>query len=80
MPRVIQIREVPDEVHEALLEASQVQGLSLNKFMLRELEHLARRAQAVHHNATVIRETQAKVRGQADREMILATLRESRGE
>ena len=79
MSRVIQIRDVPDDVHDALADAAQAQGLSLTRYMLRELEHLAKRAQAVHANAIVIRETQAKVRGHVDRDTVLTALHEGRG-
>lgn len=78
--RVIQIRDVPDDVHDALREAAAARGLSLNKYMLRELEQLARRAQVVHDNAAIIRETQRRVRGGVDRSTILAALHEGRGE
>lgn len=78
--RVIQIRDVPDDVHEALADAAEAQGLSLTRYMLRELEHLAKRAQMVRDNATVVRETQAKVRGHVDRDTILTALHEGRGD
>lgn len=80
MSKVMQIRDVPDEVHEALAQAAQAQGLSLTKYVLRELEHLAQRPQGVRDNATTIRRTQQKVQGRPDREMILAVLHEGRGE
>ena len=80
MSRVIQIRDVPDDVHDALVDAAEAQGLSLTRYMLRELKHLANRAHAVQANAAVIRQTQAKVRGHIDRETILAALREGRGD
>lgn len=80
MSKVIQIRDVPDEVHDALAEAALSQGLSLTKYMQRELEHLARRSQAVHDNALVIRQTQAKVRGRVDRDMIASLLHEGRSD
>ena len=79
MARVIQIRDVPDDVHEALAEAAAAEGLSLTRYMVRELEHLAKRAQVVRANAAVVRETQAKVRGHVDRDTILAALHEGRG-
>jgi uncharacterized protein (DUF1778 family) len=79
MFRVIQIRDVPDDVHDALADAAQAQGLSLTRYMLRELEHLAKRSQTVHANAAVIRKTQAKVRGHVDRDTILTALHEGRG-
>ena len=80
MSRVIQIRDVPDDVHEALAEAAAAEGLSLTRYMVRELEHLATRAQVVHANAAVVRETQAKVRGRVDRDTILSALHEGRGD
>jgi uncharacterized protein (DUF1778 family) len=80
MSRVIQIRDVPDDVHDALANAAAAQGLSLTRYMLRELEHLARRAEAVRSNAVVIRQTQATVRGHVDRDTILTALHEGRGE
>lgn len=80
MSRVIQIRAVPDDVHEALREAAEAHGLSLTKYMLRELEQLAKRAHVVHDNAAVVRATQAKVRGRVDRSTILAAVHEGRGE
>ena len=78
--RVIQIQGVPDDVHDALADAAQAQGLSLTRYVLRELEHLAKRCEAVQANATVIRQTQAKVRGHVDRDTILTALHEGRGD
>ena len=75
---MIQIRDVPDEVHDALTSAAQAQGLSLTKYMLRELEHLATRTQKVQDNAATIRQTQAKVGGHVDRDAILAALHDER--
>ncbi|MGH9064806.1 MAG: hypothetical protein ACRDZQ_08595 [Acidimicrobiales bacterium] len=80
MPRVIQIRGVPEEVHQALADAARAEGLSLTRYVLRELEHLAALAQMVHDNAGVIRETQAAVRGHVDRNAILAAIHEGRGD
>ncbi len=80
MSKVMQIRDVPDDVHEALAQAAQAQGLSLTKYVLRELKHLARRPQIVRDNAMTIRRTQQKVQGRPDRATILAILHEGRGE
>lgn len=80
MARVIQIRDVPDDVHEALAKAAEAEKLSLNRYVLRELEHLARRAEVVELNARVITETRARVRGKVARENILAALQEGREE
>ncbi len=80
MPKVMHIRDVPDDVHEALAEAAHAQGLSLTRYMLHELEHLAKRRQIVQDNAAVIRQTQAKVQGRPDRDTILSVLHEGRGD
>lgn len=78
MPKVMHIRDVPDDVHAALSEAAKAQGLSLTRYMLRELEHIAERPQIVRDNAMVARRTQAKVGGHASRDTILAVLHEGR--
>ena len=80
MTRVIQIRGVPDDLHDSLVAAAEVEGLSLTRYVLRELRHVAERAAVVHANAAVIRETQAMVRGDVDRETILAALHDGRGD
>lgn len=80
MPRVIQIRDVPDDVHDALRVAAEARGLSLTRFMLGELEQLARRAQVAQENAAVVRRTQAAIGDGVDRDAILAAIREGRGE
>ena len=80
MPKVIQIRDVPDDVHRALVEAAEADGLSLTKFAPRELEHAAGRAEATRRNAAAIRRTQAKVRGNVCRSAVLTALHEGRGE
>ncbi len=80
MPKVMQIRDVPDEVHGALAQAAAAEGLSLTRYMQRELGHLAKRAQTVQNNAAVIRRTQGRVQGKADRHTILSVLHEGRGD
>lgn len=80
MSKVMQIRGVPEDVHDALVDAAEAQGLSLTKYVVRELERVARRAQAVRDNAAVIRRTQDVVGGLGDRETILAVLQEGRGD
>lgn len=80
MARVIQIRDVPDDVHEALAKAAEAEKLSLNRYVLRELEHLARRAEVVELNARIITETRSRVRKKVARDTILAALQEGREE
>ena len=77
---MIQVRDVPDDVHDALVESARAQGLSLTRYMLRELEHLARLPQVARENAASIRRTQEKVQGPADRQAILSVLHQGRGE
>lgn len=79
MSKVIQIRDVPDDVHAALTHAAKSRGLTLTRYMLRELEQMARREEAVEHNATVIRNLQKRLRSHPDRDSILAVLDEGRG-
>lgn len=78
MSKVIQIRDVPDAVRDALAEAAQAQGLSLTGYVRRELEHLAKRPQVTRDNAAVIRQTQTEVAGRVDRRAILAALHDGR--
>lgn len=80
MSKVMQIRDVPDEVHEALAGAAMAEGLSLTKYMLRELKQLANRERFVQNNTAVIRRTQSSVQGRPDRGTILAVLHEGRGD
>ncbi len=77
---MIQIRDVPDDVHEALAKAAEAEKLSLNRYVLRELEHLAHRAQAVARNARVITETRARIPRKVARANILAAVQEGRDE
>lgn len=78
MPKVIQIRDVPDDVRDALAEAAEAEGLSLAGYLRRELEQVAGRAQRVRDNAAVVRRTQRRVGGRVDRETILSALHEGR--
>ncbi|MEH0109508.1 hypothetical protein V6N00_07290 [Tersicoccus sp. MR15.9] len=80
MPKVMHIRDVPDDVHDAIARAARAEGLSLTRYMHRELEHLARRAQIVRDNVEVIHRTQERVRGRTDRDTIQAVLHEGRGD
>jgi len=50
----------------------------LTRYLLSEMEHIARRAQIIRHNAVVIRDTQAKVDEHIDRDVILDVLHEGR--
>lgn len=80
MSKVIQIRDVPDEVHAALSEAAVARGISLTKYVQQELQEVARRDRVLQHNLTVVRETQSLIPNKVDRETILSVLHEGRGE
>jgi plasmid stability protein len=43
MPKMLQVRDVPDDVHAALRARAAASGLSLSQFVLRELEVIAAR-------------------------------------
>lgn len=80
MPRIIQVRDVPDDVHAELSAAAEAQGLSMNKFVLRELEQVARRAPIAKENMAIVRRTQAAVGRYVARDKILSAIREGRDE
>jgi hypothetical protein len=44
MSKVIQVRGVPDDVHERLVRQAKDAGTSLNQYLLRELERAAGRS------------------------------------
>lgn len=80
MAKVLHIRDVPDDVHASLTHAAETEGLSLTRYMLRELDRLARRQQVVRENAATIRRTQDQVGAPVSREAILDALHEGRGD
>jgi hypothetical protein len=80
VPVVIQIRDVPDDVRDALARAAEAKGMSLTSYVRRELEYLAGRERRVADNAEVIRETRRRVGGAVDRETILTALHAGRDE
>jgi Antitoxin FitA-like, ribbon-helix-helix len=75
MSRVIQIRDVPDDVHAALREKARMRGLSLSRYVRGELERLALETTPAQEDASVVR-TRVKIASVVDRETILAALRE----
>lgn len=80
MSKVIQIRDVPDEVHASLVEAAEAAGLSLTGYLQRELTVLANRETIIRHNMDVIHAAQAKIGVQIDRQTILDAIHEGREE
>jgi plasmid stability protein len=43
MPKMIQVRNVPDSLHRKLKSRAAMAGLSLSDFVLREMQHVAER-------------------------------------
>jgi hypothetical protein len=76
MTRVIQVRDVPDEIHDALVGAASAQGLSLNRFLIAELESVARRTR----NAEVVRRAVSRRGRRASASSALEAVRRGRDE
>jgi plasmid stability protein len=76
MSKMIQIRDVPDEVHRTLKVRAAAEGLSLSDYIKRDLEELAKQA--------TIEDVFASARARGDSgitaEEIVADIRASRGE
>lgn len=83
MSKMIQVRDVPDEVHRVLKTRAAAEGLSLSDYIKRDLEELAKQATIEDVFAS------ARARGARERaaghprigtEEIVAGIRASRGE
>lgn len=76
MSKMIQIRDVPDEVHRTLKVRAAAEGLSLSDYIKRDLEELAKQATIEDVFAS------ARARGSSGitTEEIVTDIRASRGE
>lgn len=74
MPKIVQVRDVPDEVHAALTEQAVAAGLSLNQFVLREYARIARRGD----NAAMLRELAEMPGHRPTRDQIVGGIRRER--
>lgn len=76
MSKMIQIRDVPDEVHRTLKVRAAAEGLSLSDYIKRDLEELAKQATIEDVFAS------ARALGSSDitTEEIVAGIRQMRGE
>ena len=74
MSKMIQIRNVPDDIHRVLKVRAATEGLSLSDYIKRDLEELAKQASIEEIGA------RARARGSSSisTEEILADLREAR--
>jgi hypothetical protein len=76
MSKMIQIRNVPDEMHQTLKLRAVAEGMSLSDYIKRELGTLTGRASIEEIDARIRARGPSKVRTQT----ILKILRESRGD
>jgi plasmid stability protein len=76
MSKMIQVRNVPDDVHRALKASALAEGMSLSDYIKRELATIASQRSFEEIDARI------KERGPSNlrRETILSALREARGD
>lgn len=73
---LVQIRDVPDDVHAELTAQADQAGMSLNRYLQQELRLIARRGR----NAEVFRRAQARPGPRLSRESIVNEIRAMRGD
>jgi antitoxin FitA len=76
MSKMIQVRNVPDEMHRALKTSAAAEGISLSDYIKRELGGITAKASLEEIDARIRARGPSKVK----RETILRLLRESRGD
>ncbi len=76
MSKMIQVRNVPDDVHRALKASALAEGMSLSDYVKRELATIASQRSFEEIDARI------KARGPSNlsRETVLSALREARGD
>jgi hypothetical protein len=76
MSKMIQVRNVPDEMHRALKASAAAEGISLSDYIKRELGGITTKVGLDEIDARIRARGPSKVK----RESIVRILRESRGE
>jgi antitoxin FitA len=76
MSKMIQIRNVPDEVHQLLKMRAAAEGISLSDYIKRELDLITTKLSFDEIEARI----EARGPSQVKRESIIRILRESRGD
>ncbi|HEX3732427.1 MAG TPA: hypothetical protein VHU91_05830 [Mycobacteriales bacterium] len=74
MSKTIQIREIPDEVHEILTQQAAAVGMSLNRFLLAEFGNITRRSR----NGDVLRRARKRAGSRPSSARIVADIRSER--
>jgi 23S rRNA maturation mini-RNase III len=74
MSKVVQVRDVPEEVHETLSRQAEGAGMSLNRFLLAEFESIARRSR----NAEVLSRARERAGPRLATDDIVADVRAER--
>ncbi len=74
MAKIIQIRDVPDDVHDQLSKRAEAAGMSLSRYALRELEQVSR----VSRNAEIFRAARERPGRRPTPEQIVADIRAER--
>lgn len=76
MSKMIQVRNVPDEMHRALKASAAAEGMSLSDYIKRELGGVTSQLSLEEIDARI----QARGPSKVKRESIIRILRESRGD
>ncbi len=62
MPKMIQLRHVPDDLHRSLKERAALEGLSLSDYLLREVRRVAERPTPAELRERLRRRSRVRVR------------------
>lgn len=74
MSTIVQVRGVPDDVHDTLKRQAETAGMSLNRFLLAEFEAITRRSR----NAAIFDRARTRGGRRLGREQIVEELRDLR--
>lgn len=80
MTKVLQIRGLSSETHDALARAAAAEGLSLTRYVRRELDALASRAELARRNSDIVWATKKAVGTTVRRALIQEALATDRRE
>lgn len=78
MSKVLQIRDLPDDLHASLTRAAARHGMSLTAYARKELEKAVRLDESMEHNRAVIEASQDTMTSVVTREQILDAIADGR--